>query len=70
MEMCGCPDCGAPALVEEQDSYDVRPGDTVRVRCIARALVLGPSERLVPHQRRGALITPGGLPAAPPEPRP
>ena len=36
MEMCGCPDCGAPALVEEEDSYDVRPGDTVRVRCIAR----------------------------------
>jgi hypothetical protein len=70
MEMCDCPGCGAPAEVLAEDSYDVRPGDTVRVRCVARHWFLGPRERLVPHERKGAPIGLGRLPAAPPEPRP
>jgi hypothetical protein len=48
METCACPSCGAPAEVEAENSYDVRPGDTVRVRCLARHWFLGPRTTLVP----------------------
>jgi hypothetical protein len=49
MELCDCPSCGAPAEVSAQESYDARPGDTVRVRCVARHWFLGPRRLLVPE---------------------
>jgi hypothetical protein len=48
MEMCSCPECGGPAVVEDHGSYDARPGDTVRVSCVSRHWFLGPRRLLVP----------------------
>ena len=47
MEFCACPDCGATAEVSTEESYDAWPGDTVRVRCVARHWFLGPRRLLV-----------------------
>jgi hypothetical protein len=61
MELCDCPSCGAPAEVSVQESYDARPGDTVRVQCLARHWFLGPRRLLVPEQAPPVAVPePGG----------
>jgi hypothetical protein len=60
MELCDCPCCGAPAEVSAHESYDMRPGDTVRVRCVARHWFLGPRRLLVPGPPPVAVPEPGG----------
>ena len=64
MELCECPDCGLPAEVEDAGSHDDRPGDTVRVRCLARHWFLGPRRLLVP----GPPLTVGTASGRPPSP--
>jgi hypothetical protein len=70
MEICDCPECGAAAVVETEESYDSYPGDTVRVRCVARHWFLGPRDRLVPRQTGSFAPAPDPLPAPPTEPCP
>jgi hypothetical protein len=68
MELCDCPECGATAEVLTQESYDAWPGDTVRVRCVARHCFLGPRRLLVPAAAQRPDVPGAGRRGRQPEP--
>jgi hypothetical protein len=68
MELCACPDCGAPAEVSTHEAYDEHPGDTVRVQCVERHWFLGPRRLLVPAGPRQPGVHGTGRRGRQPEP--
>lgn len=47
MQVCGCPVCGLPAEVIDEDDARGSLGGLVRVVCVGRHWFLGPRDRLV-----------------------